>query len=43
MINVEQSVDWELGGETEVHGEIRRQFNFVHHISHMTEPGSVYP
>jgi hypothetical protein len=29
---VEQSVEWEMAGETEVH--------FVHHKSHMTWPGS---
>jgi hypothetical protein len=39
MMNVEQSVEWELTGETEVLGENLPQFYFVHHKSHMTWPG----
>jgi hypothetical protein len=35
MMTVEQSVDWELAGETEVLGENLPQCLFVHHGSHM--------
>jgi hypothetical protein len=38
-MSVEQSVKWELAGETEVLGENLLQCHFVHHISHMTWPG----
>jgi hypothetical protein len=31
MMNVEQSVEWELAGETEVLGEKLSQCNFTHH------------
>jgi hypothetical protein len=36
MMIVEQSVERELTGETEVLGEKLRQCDFFHHISHMT-------
>jgi hypothetical protein len=36
MTNVEQSVECELAGETEVLGENLPQFHFVHHKSRMT-------
>jgi hypothetical protein len=43
MMSVEQSVKWELAGETEVLGENVTQCHFVHNKSHMTwaglEPG----
>jgi hypothetical protein len=39
MMNVEQSVEWELAGETEVLGGNLTQRHFVHHKSHMTWPG----
>jgi hypothetical protein len=35
-MNMEQSVDWELAGETEVLGENLPQCDFVHYKSHMT-------
>jgi hypothetical protein len=35
-MSVEQSVETELVGETEVLGENLPQRHFVHHISHMT-------
>jgi hypothetical protein len=38
MMNVEQSVEWELAGETEVLGENLHQRHFVDHKSHMTWP-----
>jgi hypothetical protein len=38
MMHVEQSVEWELTGETEVLGENLPQCHFVHK-SHMTWPG----
>jgi hypothetical protein len=36
MVNVEQSVEREYAGETEVLGENLPQCHFVHHKSHMT-------
>jgi hypothetical protein len=38
MMNVEQSVEWKLLGETEVVGENMPQWHFVHHKSHMAWP-----
>jgi hypothetical protein len=38
MLSVEQSVEWELAGETEVRGENLTQLHLVHHKSHMTWP-----
>jgi hypothetical protein len=35
MMNMEQSVEWELVREAEVLGENLLQFHFVHHKSHM--------
>jgi hypothetical protein len=39
MMNVEQSVESELAGETEVLGENLPQCHYVHYKSHMTWPG----
>jgi hypothetical protein len=39
MMSVEQSVEWELTGETEVLRENLPQHHFVHYKSHMTRPG----
>jgi hypothetical protein len=38
MMNVEQSLEWELAGETEVFGENLLQCHFFHHKSHTTWP-----
>jgi hypothetical protein len=38
VMNVEQSVELELAGETEVLGEIVPHRHFVHHKSHMNRP-----
>jgi hypothetical protein len=40
MMNVEQSLEWESAGESEVLGENLPQCHFVHHKSHMTWPSS---
>jgi hypothetical protein len=39
MMNVDQSVEWELAGKTEVLGENMHLCHFAHHKSHMTRPG----
>jgi hypothetical protein len=39
MMSVEQSVERQLAGETEVIGENLPQCHFVHHKSHMNSPG----
>jgi hypothetical protein len=39
MMSVEQSVEWELAGETEVLGKNLPQWHFLHHKSYMTWPG----
>jgi hypothetical protein len=39
MMIVEQSVVWELAGETEVLGETLPQCHFVRHKSHVTRLG----
>jgi hypothetical protein len=39
MMNVEQWVEWELAGETEVPGGDLPQCHFVHDKSHMNWPG----
>jgi hypothetical protein len=33
---MENLVEWELAGETEVVGENLPQWNFIHHIPHIT-------
>jgi hypothetical protein len=39
ILNVEQSVEWELARETEVPGENLSQCHFLHYKSHITWPG----
>jgi hypothetical protein len=39
MMNVEQSVEWKLAGETEELRENLPQCQFINHKSHMTWPG----
>jgi hypothetical protein len=39
MMNVEQSVEWELAGETEVLGENMPQCHLAHHKTHITWSG----
>jgi hypothetical protein len=41
MMSVEQSVEWELAGGTEVIGDNQPQRHFVHHKSHVTWPGTL--
>jgi hypothetical protein len=36
MMNVKQSLEWELAEETEIFGENVPQRHFVHQKSHMT-------
>jgi hypothetical protein len=36
MMNVEQAVEWELTGESDLLGAALTQCYFVHHKSHMT-------
>jgi hypothetical protein len=39
MMSLEQLMEWELAGETELLGENLRRRHFVHHKSHMPWPG----
>jgi hypothetical protein len=38
MMSVEQSVEWEVAGETEVFGENLRQRHLGHHKYYVTRP-----
>jgi hypothetical protein len=40
IVIMEQLMEWELAGETEILGENLPQCHFVHHKSHMTSPDS---
>jgi hypothetical protein len=41
-MNVEQLVEWEVAGETEVPGEKLPKCHFIHHKSHMVWPEIEY-
>jgi hypothetical protein len=43
MMNVEQSLEWELAGETEVLGENLPQCHFIHHKSPITWARTLNP
>jgi hypothetical protein len=39
-VRMENLVDWRLSEETEALGENLPQLHFIHHESHLTEPGA---